>query len=288
MVSIESIIEQLYHSDEDLIYNALPRTLQPGYFFGPHCHQNVELCMMKEGACDIIINGEVITVGRGELLVIFPHMIHSFHVSADRPASFLQMHFKPDIFSRLASEVREGLLFLKYMSDGHSAYLYQPFSSQLLSCVERICAEANDQQNILSGPLSNIYIFEMIFLLSREISQSYRRIFTIDNPIVIQAIQYISWHLEEHVSLADIAAHCRITPRHLSGVFKAAVNLTVADYINILKVDRAMQMLTRTDLSITDIASKLGFSSTQYFSTVFKRYTHVTPKAFRLSTSVEI
>lgn len=91
---MESTIGKLYHKEQNMIYNALPRTLQPGYHFGPHCHKNVEVCMMTEGECDIVVNGETITVRTGEMMVIFSHMIHSFHMRSRRPARFL-----PDAFS---------------------------------------------------------------------------------------------------------------------------------------------------------------------------------------------
>lgn len=284
----ENIITQLYLQGEDMIYNALPRTLQPGYFFGPHCHENVELCMMKEGCCDIIINGEVITVHEGKLLIIFSNMIHSFHMSANRPATFLQMHFKPDNFSNVPPKIMDEILFLKYMTDGHNSYLLQPFSPQLLSCVERICAETKDQDNVLHSTLAKIYVYEMIFLLSREISQSYRQVFSINNPIAIKAIQYISTHIDVPISLSDVADYCRVTPRYLSLVFKSTINLTVNEYVNIAKVESAMQKLMDTDLSISDIAAHLGFSSAQYFSTVFKKYTHVTPTEYRNMEPVEV
>ncbi len=285
---MESIIEQLYYRDEDLIYNALPRTLQPGYFFGPHCHQNVELCMMKEGCCDIILNGEAITVHSGELMIIFPHMIHSFHMSASLPATFLQMHFKPSSFATISPKVMDEILFLKYMLDGRSTYLLQPFSHQLLSCVERICMEVDNHDNVHHNALSKTYTFEMIFLLSREIAQSYRQVFTLRNPIAIKAIQYINRHMEEQISMADVADHCRVTSRYLSGVFKSAIHLTVNEYVNIAKIDHAMRKLMDTELTIGEIASRLGFSSTQYFSTVFKKYTHVTPTEFRQISPVEV
>ena len=54
---LEKIILQ---QGQNMIHNALPRTLEPGYFFGPHCHENVELCLMLEGECDIIVNGQAV------------------------------------------------------------------------------------------------------------------------------------------------------------------------------------------------------------------------------------
>ena len=45
---MESTIGRLYHKEQNMIYNALPRTLQPGYSFGPHCHKNVEVTNYKK------------------------------------------------------------------------------------------------------------------------------------------------------------------------------------------------------------------------------------------------
>lgn len=285
---MDSVIGTLYKTEQNMIYNALPRTLPPSYDFGPHCHKNVEVCMMTDGECDIVVNGETVTVRAGEMMVIFPHMIHSFHMRSRKPAHFLQIHFQPDSFSGVEPEVAEKVKFLGYMVDERSAYLFQPFSQRVRACVERICGEMNTNADEFCVPLAKIYIYEMIYLLSREISQGYRRIFVIENPLVIQAIQFISDHMGERISLSDVAAACQVTPRYLSTIFKDIMNITVNDYINVAKVDKAMRWLTETTLSIAEITSKLGFSSTQYFSTVFKRYTHVTPGEFKTITSKDI
>lgn len=264
-----------------MIYNALPRTLQPGYSFGPHCHRNIEVCMMTEGECDIIVNGENFTVRTGEMLVIFPHMLHSFQMRSNHAAVFLQIHFQPDCFSDTEPEIRKEVKFLSYMADEGSAYLLLPFSTRLRSCAERICQEAGTEDEVLREPLQAVYIYELVLLLSREIAQGYRRIFTIDNPVAVRAVQFISDHMENRISVSDVAADCKVSERYLSTVFKKAINMTVNDYINVAKVDKAMHCLTESELSMTQIAEKLGFSSTQYFSTVFKKYTYVTPKEYK-------
>lgn len=271
-----------------IIYNALRRTLRPGYTFGPHCHENVEVCMMVEGECDIVVNGETITVRTGEMMTIFSHMIHSFHMRSRRPATFLQIHFQPDGFCDAEAEVTKQVTFLHYMVEEHSAYLLQPFSDRLYSCVNRICLEKSDKESPYCETLAKIYIYEMVFLLSREISQEYRKIFFVRDPLVIRAIQYINEHIEERVGPSDVAQGCGANPRHLSSSFREALNITLIDYINIAKVDKAMRWLTGTGMSIVDIAAKLGFSSTQYFSTVFKRYTHVTPREYKLMAEKDV
>ncbi|WP_449600213.1 AraC family transcriptional regulator [Paenibacillus sp. Marseille-Q9583] len=276
------VVDLLYHeSDQELIYNALERTLKPGYFFGPHCHENLEICLMKEGECDIIINGERITVHKGEIMVIFAHMIHSFHVNSDQEAVFLQVHFSPENFIAADPKVNDYIRFLHYMSDKHIAYTFHPYTKQILSCVERICEEVNTEVNMYHVSLANIYIYELLFLLSREIEKSVRKVFRINNPIAIRAIHFIRQNVENNITLDDIASNCNITTRYLSKIFKQYVNISVNDYLCITKIDKAMNYICNTELSITEISSKLQFSSAQYFSTVFKKYSGVTPKEYK-------
>lgn len=282
-------VELLYHElEQNMIYNALERTLKPGYFFGPHCHENMEICLMKEGECDIIINGEAITVHKGELMVIFSHMIHSFHVKSDQAAVFLQIHFSPESLIAADPKVNENIKFLHYMTDAHSAYTFHTFTEQLLSCVERICEEMNNETGVHHVSLANIYIYEMLFLLSREIEQSVREVFSINNPIAIRAIHFINQNMDNNIALDDVAQHCNVTTRYLSKIFKKYVNTSVNDYICIAKVDKAMNYISNTELSITEISSRLGFSSAQYFSTVFKKYSGVTPKEFKTLRTKDI
>lgn len=286
---MKKAVEILYHElEQNKIYNALQRTLKPGYSFGPHCHENMEICLMKEGECDIIVNGEPITVHKGELMVIFSHMIHSFHVRSDQPAVFLQVHFSPESFISEDLKVNESLKFLHYMTDAHSAYTFHSYTDQLLSCVERICQEMNNEEGVHSVALANIYIFEMLFLLSREIEQSVRKVFSINNPIAIRAIHFINQNINNNIALVDVAESCNVSKRYLSIIFKKYVNITVNDYIYIAKVDKAMNYICNTELSITEISSKLGFSSAQYFATVFKKYSGVTPKEFKTLRTKDI
>lgn len=275
-----SLLEKIVLQEEQhMIHNALPRTLEPGYFFGPHCHENVELCLMQEGECDIIVNGQTVTVHPGEIMVIFSHIIHAFHVASDRPANFLQMHFCPRNFFDMKPGVRDRLRLVQYMTDEHSAYLIQPYTPQLAYCLERICAEMAGSE-VHHTALANTYVSEFILLLSREIEQSYRNVFTLHHPLAIRAIHYINDHLDQKISLADVARGCSVTPRYLSEVFKTHVNITVNSYVNIAKIDRATNYIGTDHLSVTETANRLGFTSTQYFSKVFKRYTGVIPSKF--------
>lgn len=79
------------------------------------------------------------------------------------------------------------------------------------------------------------------------------------------------------LDLAGLSAVSRLSPTRLQAHFKAEVGCSPGDYLLRQRVAQAVRWLRSTRRPVTDIAFELGFSSSQYFATVFKRYTMRTP-----------
>ena len=79
----------------------------------------------------------------------------------------------------------------------------------------------------------------------------------------------------------DLVRHVGFSRARMFDIFKAQTGLTPNDYLQRLRIEKAQERLRQTDLSVTEIALATGFSSGQYFSTVFARYKGVSPTDFR-------
>ena len=86
--------------------------------------------------------------------------------------------------------------------------------------------------------------------------------------------------LSEPVSMDDLVRHVGFSRARMFDLFKAQTGLTPNDYLQRLRVETAQEQLRQTNLSVTQIALATGFSSGQYFSTVFARYAGVAPTGF--------
>lgn len=104
-----------------------------------------------------------------------------------------------------------------------------------------------------------------------------------DSAIASKAHSYIDRHLTEPITVQNIADEIGTSRAYLSSQFKKETGINLNDFINQLKVDESRRLLLTTDLSITEIANQLAFSSQSYFHTIFKRYTGKTPGEFRCS-----
>ena len=75
-----------------------------------------------------------------------------------------------------------------------------------------------------------------------------------------------------------------VSPDYFTKMFKDSMGKTPIEYINGLRINRAMQLLVTTEDSLSDISDKIGFCNPNYFHKIFKQYIDVSPLAYRKSS----
>lgn len=101
------------------------------------------------------------------------------------------------------------------------------------------------------------------------------------SKLVKEAIRYVLNHYSEPIGLRETADHVRVTPAHLSKVFKEEMGENFMKWLNRVRVEEAKRLLTDTWLRIYDIADKVGLRDYKYFSHLFKTYTGCSPREYR-------
>jgi AraC family transcriptional regulator len=98
-----------------------------------------------------------------------------------------------------------------------------------------------------------------------------------------QVIEYIYDHLDQGLTLVELAAVVHISPNYFVSLFKQSMGLTPHQYVIYCRVEQAINLLQKRELTIAEIANSLGFAHQSHFNYHFKRLVGVTPKVF-LST----
>ena len=93
--------------------------------------------------------------------------------------------------------------------------------------------------------------------------------------------QYIWDHLSGDTSLYTLAEQVHFSQEYLLRTFKKKEGITILQYINDLKLDRARQLLSETDMTVKVIAEELGFTSVGYFGRFFRSKTGLSPNVYR-------
>ena len=101
------------------------------------------------------------------------------------------------------------------------------------------------------------------------------------SPHLTRCMNYIEEHLHDPVSVRDLASLCGISADHLSHLFKKEAGISPAAYIRSRRIEAAKILLQYSDLSCSDIAAYLHFSSVSHFGRIFRKITGITPLACR-------
>lgn len=102
-----------------------------------------------------------------------------------------------------------------------------------------------------------------------------------DEPDIRRVVRYIHDNSSKVITRAELAEVAGISEEHLSRKFHAVTGEKLTEYIQEVKIRHAMQLLSNTDESLSEIAGYLSFSSQSYFQRVFKRVTGMTPVSYR-------
>jgi AraC family transcriptional regulator of arabinose operon len=96
-----------------------------------------------------------------------------------------------------------------------------------------------------------------------------------------RATEYIRDHLQEPISINDLAKVAALSPSRLAHLFRERMSLTPMQFLELRRIERARQLLLTTNLQIKEIALRSGFSSPEHFSVRFRKATSQSPLAFR-------
>jgi YesN/AraC family two-component response regulator len=102
-----------------------------------------------------------------------------------------------------------------------------------------------------------------------------------DNSTFNDILEYINGNFEKSMRLDDCARQFHINATYISRMFKKYTNVSFITYINELRIKKAVELLRDTDLSIKEIAQKVGYNNINYFYKSFKTIIGTTPKIFK-------
>jgi len=245
-----------------------------------HTHgRMIEICLQDEGTQSYSVEGRDYCLKGGDVLLTFPDEIHG---SGGTPLSrgrqywmLIRIPGRNERFLNLPpAEGRalvDGLLFVKS----------RHFKGRriLKFYLERIF-EAHDsgETAMQHAEIKNWTLRFLLDVLADARLFAESRI----SYQIKQVLDHISQHTSrDFVSLEKLASIAKLSLPRFKARFKQETGFTPHNYMMLQKVEAAKTEITGSKKSLTEIGIDLGFTSSQYFATVFKRYTSQTPNQFR-------
>lgn len=135
------------------------------------------------------------------------------------------------------------------------------------------CDEAADSQSLLY--LRNKAVAEFADLVNEE---SRRRK---GSNYTDRIRNYVKLHFREKILLEELSEELGLSPTYVSRLFRKETGIRLQDYINMVRIERAEQLLAYTDLSLTEISDYVHFPNQSYFGKIFKQIHGISPRIWR-------
>ena len=117
------------------------------------------------------------------------------------------------------------------------------------------------------------YLLDCVFTYEEEMKKS--------QTIIDKINQYIQEHYKEELGRNEIGAFFYLAPEYLAKMYKKKTGKNIKDYINEYRLEQAKELLNDSRVRVSDVAAEVGYSNFSYFSTLFKKYTGLTPNEYR-------
>ncbi|MBQ8657875.1 MAG: helix-turn-helix transcriptional regulator [Clostridia bacterium] len=243
-------------------------------------HNLIEILYLKAGEVTYSIDGKIFKARKGDLIVINQQEFHSLNISTDQPFHRLNIHFSPDFIPRLSSVdllrpfsltkryqhlipkqlVEKSKIPAIFTKISKTASVKSPYRMpNLIILLQQLIIEINQVVDLLLN--------DNLHLISSP---------THINPYIVKTIEYINLHLENPISVDDIANEIGLAKDYLRHLFKDSIGVTLSDYIEIQKMQTAL-ILLRQGNSPKNVSLMLGYDNYTTFFLQFKKVFNILP-----------
>lgn len=240
----------------------------------PHYHENAfEITYLCKGTLTFFTDDQTHHLSGGDIYISFPNEAHS---TGAVPISLNEMYwFQLDIgadnFLFLGKEWKEKIVEDLYQVNSRLINTNTGEMQKLMKEFYRLTYNQNEDEKFHAASA-------LIYFLSRLISYSKKQEKIITNDIQA-AVDYILANIYENISLDYLAELSGLSLSRFKQKFCQQLGFTPREYINFQKVEASKAILGKGK-NVTDTAIELGFSTSNYFSSVFKRFTTLSPSDY--------
>ena len=248
-----------------------------------HTHDFIEIVYVISGSATECVNDEIYEVKRGDLIFINYQSTHTF--DPDKNFSYVNICFKPEIVDSLITPENAFALLqltafdeLRKDNEGGMVSFSGAERDEIEELLKNMLSEYRSKESFRRTVLESY----MNILLVKILRKTNAGPQSVEQSGAWQKIaDYIDRNLGEELTLSALAQKCFYNPSYFSRVFKEHFNMSLTEYVNHRRVELAKTLLLKGELSVEEIAYRVGYSSKTSFYRAFMRVTGATPAEYK-------
>ena len=248
-----------------------------------HWHEEAELTLITSGKCIYKIDLVEYEVEEGDILFVPPLFLHSITLGNNKKVSSETYVFHLKFLGGNSTDICSTRYLAPIMNQEFSMpYVIKPNHPAYVS-LRKIFNQINTTyvESIIGYELALISLFlQTIFLLL----QYSKKVAVPETEKVSDKIKnvldYIELHYSETITVSQLAKLCYFSDYHFMRFFKKHMNMTCVEYINNLRLEKAVELFEKGNSSIMEVSLSVGFHNLSYFHRAFKKKYRMTPLSF--------
>lgn len=255
---------KLLHQENNNIRLFIPKTLD----FPLHLHNVVELVFVTGGSAEAICANQRVLLEPGDVFVAFPNQEHGYeHTRA--VTGFVMIVPAQPYLAAFHSLFEQKIPLSPVLKKGTWEH------TGVLQLVQMAFSEWHSASKAVLQGYSMLIVGKLLPLLTLT-AQPNRQ------AAALQALLlYINQHYTEPLSRQEIAQAVGYNESYISHIFADQLNTTLTRYVTSLRINEAKQLLTETDMTVSQMAAHLGFGCIRSFNRAFIKETGKTPTDYR-------
>lgn len=246
----------------------------------PHFHEDLEFITITHGKMGYNINGEKVYLEEGDTLMVNSNQLHFSFTTTDDRCTYYICILHPSLLCSsyvVQNEAVEPITKntnLKYIHIKNTDNMAKEFFNQSQRLMD-------SQEVEFNTTLEFFHMFKLIRYYCRD-----KKIITTANIVntndinLKNMLKFIRNNYEKKITLDDIAKAGNVSKTYCNMLFKQFTGYTPMESLNRYRADRVAYYVIKTDMSMSEIAEKTGFSGASYMTETFKKIYGVAPRNF--------
>ena len=261
--------------------------LSPAQKAQRHKHDFFELVYVLSGKCEHTINDHTYVMSKGDFVLLDDKFYHSYKVIGNEELAIVNCLFYPSFIDYSIPDEAELYTVLenyhfKFKKELFTQHPVGTVFSDKTGDVEKLLTVMNNEfLNKKAGYLELIRgnLIQLLVILMRNV---YVDINVSNKDETIQNIlEYMNINYMNNITLKDICARFNYSLPYMSSKFKKYAGISFMEYLQKIRVENSMKLLSDSGLAVSDIARNVGYSDIKFYYRIFKKHTGTTPAEFR-------
>lgn len=250
-------------------------------------HDFWEIVYADKKSVVITAGAQELTLTAGQMYIHKPNEFHKIRCDGTRAANSVILSFDclcPELMSIAGMVINctaeERRLMGLIISEAEDA-----FSTPLGTSYTR-ALEKSGIGDFGCEQMIQLYMEQLLIRLIRGNKRSVTQKISVNTTLLPRICEYLENNIDKRLSFSDIQKEFNISASVIKRLFRDNMNCGIMEHFSRLKIDAAKQMIRENEYNFTEISEKLGFNTPQYFTTVFRRISGMSPSEYEKSVKL--